>query len=149
MAFKKTFSYAGFEQQPKSFVNPKILCLNVELELKAERDNAEIKIDNPEVWEVCGVCECDSGFFPLLFLLSLWFLLPFSKIAIQQFQSLVDAEWRILYEKMEKMITSGANIILSKLPIGKIMPFSLPSDLPSSVIPTSSFPPILTSHHST
>lgn len=27
------FSYAGFEQQPKSFKNPKIVCLNVELEL--------------------------------------------------------------------------------------------------------------------
>jgi hypothetical protein len=34
VAFKKTFSYAGFEQQPKYFQNPKILLLNVELELK-------------------------------------------------------------------------------------------------------------------
>nr|AAM12860.1 chaperonin containing TCP-1 eta subunit [Physarum polycephalum] len=85
VAFKKTFSYAGFEQQPKSFANPKILCLTIELELKAEEDNAEIKIDNPE-----------------------------------QFQIIVDAEWRILYEKMEKMIASGANIILSKLPIGDV-----------------------------
>ena len=25
VAFKKTFSYAGFEQQPKSFKNPKIV----------------------------------------------------------------------------------------------------------------------------
>eukprot|EP00983_Pelagomonas_calceolata_P082581 1155966-Pelagomonas_calceolata.AAC.3 len=41
VAFKKTFSYAGFEQQPKSFVNPKILLLNIELELKAEKENAE------------------------------------------------------------------------------------------------------------
>lgn len=37
VAFKKTFSYAGFEQQPKKFNNPKILSLNVELELKAEK----------------------------------------------------------------------------------------------------------------
>merc|ERR1719305_1457093 len=36
VAFKKTFSYAGFEQQPKTFDNPKILCLNIELELKSE-----------------------------------------------------------------------------------------------------------------
>jgi len=85
VAFKKTFSYAGFEQQPKKFSNPKILCLNIELELKAERDNAEIRIDKPD-----------------------------------QYQSLVDAEWRILYEKMEKMVASGANIILSKLPIGDV-----------------------------
>ena len=34
VAFKKTFAYAGFEQQPKHFDNPKILLLNVELELK-------------------------------------------------------------------------------------------------------------------
>ena len=42
MAFKKTFSYAGFEMQPKSYANPKILALNIELELKAEKDNAEV-----------------------------------------------------------------------------------------------------------
>ncbi len=42
VAFKKTFSYAGFEQQPKSFANPKILLLNIELELKAEKENAEV-----------------------------------------------------------------------------------------------------------
>merc|ERR1719181_1893074 len=35
VAFKKTFSYAGFEQQPKKFVNPLIVLLNVELELKS------------------------------------------------------------------------------------------------------------------
>ncbi|CAG8467959.1 13756_t:CDS:2, partial [Racocetra fulgida] len=48
VAFKKTFSYAGFEQQPKSFKNPKILSLNVELELKAEKDNAEVRIEDLE-----------------------------------------------------------------------------------------------------
>ena len=42
VAFEKTFSYAGFEQQPKYFENPRILLLNVELELKSERDNAEV-----------------------------------------------------------------------------------------------------------
>eukprot|EP01111_Echinosteliopsis_oligospora_P009710 TRINITY_DN289_c0_g1_i2.p1 TRINITY_DN289_c0_g1~~TRINITY_DN289_c0_g1_i2.p1 ORF type:complete len:626 (+),score=194.73 TRINITY_DN289_c0_g1_i2:201-1880(+) len=85
VAFKKTFSYAGFEQQPKRFDKPSILCLNIELELKAERDNAEIRLKD-----------------------------------VEQYQSLVDAEWRILYEKMEKMISSGANIVLSKLPIGDV-----------------------------
>lgn len=48
VAFKKTFSYAGFEQQPKKFKNPKIAILNVELELKAERDNAEVRLENPD-----------------------------------------------------------------------------------------------------
>ena len=46
VAFKKTFSYAGFEQQPKKFVNPKILLLNIELELKSEKENAEIRQDS-------------------------------------------------------------------------------------------------------
>ena len=49
VAFKKTFAYAGFEQQPKSFKNPRILCLNVELELKAEKDNAEVRVDEVSV----------------------------------------------------------------------------------------------------
>lgn len=48
VCFKKTFSYAGFEQQPKSFIDPKIAILNIELELKAEKDNAEVRIDNPD-----------------------------------------------------------------------------------------------------
>jgi T-complex protein 1 subunit eta len=43
VAFKKTFSYAGFEQQPKFFDNPKILSLNIELELKSEKENAEVR----------------------------------------------------------------------------------------------------------
>lgn len=49
VAFKKTFSYAGFEMQPKKYKNPKIAMLNIELELKAERDNAEIRLEKVEV----------------------------------------------------------------------------------------------------
>jgi T-complex protein 1 subunit eta len=85
VAFKKTFSYAGFEQQPKYFENPKILILNVELELKAEKENAEVRIENPD-----------------------------------DYQSIVDAEWKIIYNKLENIITSGAQVVLSKLPIGDL-----------------------------
>ncbi|KAG9509202.1 T-complex protein 1 subunit eta, partial [Fragariocoptes setiger] len=85
VAFKKTFSYAGFEMQRKKYQNPKIALLNVELELKAERDNAEIRIDN-----------------------------------VSEYQSIVDAEWKILYEKLEKIHKSGAKVVLSKLPIGDV-----------------------------
>lgn len=42
VAFKKTFSYAGFEMQPKQYHNAKILLLNIELELKSEKENAEV-----------------------------------------------------------------------------------------------------------
>lgn len=52
VAFKKTFSYAGFEQQPKKFHDPKILLLNVELELKSEKENAEIRSE----YLKCFVC---------------------------------------------------------------------------------------------
>lgn len=37
VAFKKTFSYAGFQQQPKSFDSPSIMILKIELELKSEK----------------------------------------------------------------------------------------------------------------
>jgi T-complex protein 1 subunit eta len=85
VCFRKTFSYAGFEQQPKSFVNPKILALNLELELKAEKDSAEIRLEHPE-----------------------------------DFQKIVDAEWQIIYDKLQKIVDTGAKIILSKLPIGDL-----------------------------
>jgi T-complex protein 1 subunit eta len=37
----RKFSYAGFETMTKKFANPKILLLNVELELKAEKENCQ------------------------------------------------------------------------------------------------------------
>jgi len=44
VAFKKTFSYAGFEMQPRSFDDPQVLLLNIELELKSEKENAEARM---------------------------------------------------------------------------------------------------------
>ncbi|KAF6018264.1 cct7 [Bugula neritina] len=85
VAFKKAFSYAGFEMQQKKYSQPKIAMLNVELELKAERDNAEVRVDN-----------------------------------VQEYQSVVDAEWDILYDKLKKLYESGAKVVLSKLPIGDV-----------------------------
>ncbi|EWG90303.1 Cct7p [Saccharomyces cerevisiae P301] len=85
VAFKKTFSYAGFEQQPKKFNNPKILSLNVELELKAEKDNAEVRVEH-----------------------------------VEDYQAIVDAEWQLIFEKLRQVEETGANIVLSKLPIGDL-----------------------------
>merc|ERR1719157_29562 len=85
VAFKKTFSYAGFEQQPKHFTNPKILLLNLELEIKSEKDNAEVRITDPD-----------------------------------QYQSIVDAEWNIIYEKLDLIASTGANVVLSRLAIGDL-----------------------------
>lgn len=85
VAFKKTFSYAGFEQQRKMYENPKVLLLNVELELKAEKDNAEVRLKDPK-----------------------------------QYQSIVDAEWKIIFDKLDKCVDTGANVVLSRLPIGDL-----------------------------
>merc|ERR1712198_613527 len=85
VAFKKTFSYAGFEMQPKRYSNPKIALLNIELELKAEKENAEVRVDN-----------------------------------VEEYQLVVDAEWNILYEKLQKLHDAGATVVLSKLPIGDV-----------------------------
>uniref|UniRef100_A0A8C3V4I4 T-complex protein 1 subunit eta n=1 Tax=Catharus ustulatus TaxID=91951 RepID=A0A8C3V4I4_CATUS len=85
VAFKKTFSYAGFEMQPKKYQSPKIALLNVELELKAEKDNAEIRVNT-----------------------------------VEDYQAIVDAEWNILYDKLDKIHKSGAKVVLSKLPIGDV-----------------------------
>jgi T-complex protein 1 subunit eta len=35
--------------QQKKYAKPKIALLNIELELKAERDNAEVRLDNVAV----------------------------------------------------------------------------------------------------
>jgi T-complex protein 1 subunit eta len=38
----------------------------------------------------------------------------------QEYQSIVDAEWRIIYEKLEAWVDCGANVVLSTLPIGDL-----------------------------
>jgi len=85
VAFKRTFSYAGFEQQPKHFNKPKILLLNVELELKAEGTGAEVRVEDAK-----------------------------------EFQEVVDAEWAIIKRKLNDCLNCGANIVLSKKPIGDV-----------------------------
>ena len=85
VAFKKTFSYAGFEMQAKKYVKPKIAMLNIELELKSEKENAEIRLNS-----------------------------------VEEYQKIVDAEWTILYDKLQAIADSGAQIVLSKLPIGDV-----------------------------
>ena len=85
VAFKKTFSYAGFEMQQKRYERPLIALLNIELELKAERDNAEVRVDS-----------------------------------VAEYQQIVDAEWQILYDKLDKIYQSGAKVVLSRLPIGDV-----------------------------
>lgn len=86
VAFAKTFSYAGFENAPKKFDNgPKILLLQIELEIKAEKENAEIRVETAA-----------------------------------DYQKMIDSEWEIIYEKLDAIVNSGANIVLSRLAIGDL-----------------------------
>jgi len=38
----------------------------------------------------------------------------------QEYQAVVDAEWSILYSKLDKIHQSGVKVVLSKLPIGDV-----------------------------
>lgn len=37
-----------------------------------------------------------------------------------QYQSIVDAEWNIIYDKLDKCVNSGAKVVLSRLAIGDL-----------------------------
>lgn len=83
VAFEKCFTYAGYEQQPKRIENPKIICLNVELEWKQERENCEVRLKS-----------------------------------VEDYQAIVDAEWKLVRDKLDRIIDTGANVVLSSLPVG-------------------------------
>ncbi|GKT34506.1 T-complex protein 1 subunit eta [Aduncisulcus paluster] len=85
IAFEKSFSYAGFEQLPKIFKDPIISCVHIELEKKAERDNAQVKLDDPE-----------------------------------KYREIIEAEFKRLYTQLDDIISCGANVILSDLPVGDL-----------------------------
>lgn len=53
--------------------------------MKSEKENAEVRLDNPD-----------------------------------DFQKIIDAEWDLIYEKLDKIVQCGAQVILSKLPIGDL-----------------------------
>lgn len=38
----------------------------------------------------------------------------------EKYQSIVDAEWNIIYDKLENIVKSGAQIVLSRLAIGDL-----------------------------
>lgn len=48
------------------------------------------------------------------------------------YQSIVDAEWQIIYEKLDNCVKCGAQIILSKLPIGDLATQAKPLASPLS-----------------
>lgn len=85
VAFERTFTYAGAEQQPKRLDDAPVLLLALELELKAERDNAEVRVST-----------------------------------VEEYRRVVDAEWALLFGKLDAIANSGARIVFSRLPIGDV-----------------------------
>ncbi|KAH9385140.1 T-complex protein 1 subunit eta [Nematocida major] len=83
VAFEKCFTYAGYEQQPKRILNPKIAVLKVELEWKSEVENSEMRISG-------------AG----------------------EYSKVVSTEWKLITDRLDKIIQSGANVVLSTLSIG-------------------------------
>lgn len=86
VVFKKIFFYVGFEMQFKKYKNFKIVFLNVEFELKVEKDNVEIRV-----------------------------------YIVEDYQVIVDVEWNIFYDKLEKIYQFGVKVILFKFFIGDVV----------------------------
>lgn len=85
IVIKKPFSYAGYEKQYKKVYYPVILLLDIELEIKTEKDHSETKINK-----------------------------------ISDFRVMIDVEWSIMYEKLDKISQSGTKVVFSKRSIGDL-----------------------------
>jgi len=82
----------------------------VELELKSEKDNAEVRIKDVAVRRTPSARRPGIGrahhFHTLLWL--------------QDYQAFVDAEWKIIYDKLDAIVATGAKVVLSRLAIGDL-----------------------------
>lgn len=82
---KKPFSYAGYEKQNKKLYYPIILLLDIELEIKTEKNQSETKIKK-----------------------------------ISDYKMMIDVEWSLMYEKLDKIAQSGSKVVFSKKSIGDL-----------------------------
>lgn len=85
VVIKKPFSYAGYEKQKKKLYYPKILLLDIELEIKTEENQSETKIKR-----------------------------------MVDFKFMVDVEWSLMYEKLDKIVRSGTNVVFSRKSVGDL-----------------------------
>lgn len=72
-----------------------------------------VKLVHPQIWQE----HCLPTHFPLTSP-CLWLQIRLSDPS--QYQSIVDAEWNIIYDKLAKCAESGAQIVLSRLAIGDL-----------------------------
>lgn len=60
-----------------------------------------------------------------------------------KYQSIVDAEWNIIYDKLKKCVDSGASIVLSRLAIGEAQPVTeLRATLPRALLAAHHMAPV-------
>ncbi|AFP65685.1 t-complex protein1 eta SU (nucleomorph) [Chroomonas mesostigmatica CCMP1168] len=85
ICFKRPFSYAGFEKQIKKHYYPRLLILNLELEIKAEKTESEARLNH-----------------------------------ISDYKKIIDAEWSIIYEKLDRISEIKTKAVFSNQAIGDL-----------------------------
>ncbi|KAF2300038.1 hypothetical protein GH714_007301 [Hevea brasiliensis] len=86
--------------------------------------DAVIAIGNDDRLNMIGIKKVPGGNMRDSFLVNgVAFKKTFSYAGLSdpsQYQSIVDAEWNIIYEKLDKCVQSGAKVVLSRLAIGDL-----------------------------
>jgi len=133
VVFRKTFSYAGFEQQPNNkFLHPAILLLtlnyNWNLRRKMQRSGISVPIQSSPTCYRTEMCALHSLLMLLymLFNVCLYCRLHMFETYLWgsdplQCQSIVDSKRNIIYYKLDKFVKSGAKIVLSQVTIGDLV----------------------------
>jgi hypothetical protein len=116
VAFKKSFSYAGFEQQPKTFKNPKVLSLNVELELKAEKDNAEVRVEQVSVNSLIYSSDCRN----------------IKRLSMQN-GKLFSRNWKLLPPQVQKLSFQNCQLVILQHNTLQTVTFSVLDVLPQMI----------------
>ena len=109
VAFKKTFSYAGFEQMTKHFSSPKIALLNIELELKAERDNAEVRVSDVASYQKVVDAEWDIIYSKLAKIVDSGANIVLSRLAIGDLATQYFADRGLFSPAASRTATSAAS----------------------------------------
>lgn len=107
---------------PCPHTDPKILLLNIELELKSEKENAEVRLtpghqEPPAVDDAWGLVACVSVRVCVCPVCDSSCVCSCVQVRLDdpaKYQSIVDAEWNIIYSKLAECANSGAQIVLSR-----------------------------------
>ena len=136
VVFKKTFSYAGFEQQPKKFLNPKILLLtlNYNWNLRRKMQRSDICTDSlkPHLLQN-RMCAPFFTYVALYAFQCLLILAPCFQHTCRlsdplQYQSIIDAEWTLFMIKLDKCVKPSVFSIFVRYIISLTKAYGLPQN---------------------